>query len=44
MDVFDVMDPTMCDMYCSEIWAMRRRFNAIDYLLRPNRSVELTKL
>lgn len=48
----DVLCPTEKDsqdfwytpMYCSEIWAMRRRFKAIDYLLRPNRSVELTKL
>ena len=31
-------------MYCSEIWAMRRKFKAIDYLLRPNRSVEPTKV
>ena len=44
----DVLMPTEKDsqdfwytpMYCSEIWAMRRRFKAIDYLLRPNRSVE----
>lgn len=46
----DVLMPTEKDtqdfwytpMYCSEIWAMRRRFKAIDYLLRPNRSVEPT--
>ena len=43
----DVLMPTEKDtqdfwytpMYCSEIWAMRRRFKQIDYLLRPNRSV-----
>ena len=29
-------------MYCSEIWSMRRTFKKIDYLLRPNRSVEPT--
>jgi len=47
----DVLMPTEKDtqdfwytpMYCSEIWAMRRRFKAIDYLLRPNRSVEPTE-
>ena len=46
----DVLMPTEKDtqdfwytpMYCSEIWSMRRTFKKIDYLLRPNRSVEPT--
>lgn len=46
----DVLMPTEKDtqdfwytpMYCSEIWRMRRTFKKIDYLLRPNRSVEPT--